>query len=67
MKEKLIRMHKVVFTCYEEQLQGGEEQLLNKIKTFWEYLEPTIGHKAWKAIHKSTTLAKYNAALGLIE
>lgn len=67
MKEKLFRMHKVVFTCYEEQLQGGEEQLLNKIKTFWEYLEPTIGHKAWKAIHKSTTLAKYNAALGLIE
>lgn len=66
MREKLLKMHKIIFTCYEERLQGGEEQLLNKMKTFWEYLELQIGHKAWKAIHKSTNLTKYNAALGLI-
>lgn len=66
MKEKLYQMHKMVFARYEERLEGGEGQLLNKMKTFWEYLEPQIGHKAWKAIHKSTSLAKYNAATGLL-
>lgn len=64
-KEKLYKMHQIVFARYEERLEGGESQLLNKMKTFWEYLEPQIGHKAWKAIHKSTSLAKYNAAMGL--
>lgn len=66
MKEKLYQMHKMVFARYEERLEGGESQLLNKMKAFWEYLEPQIGHKAWKAIHKSTSLAKYNAATGLL-
>ena len=54
MKEKLFAAHKIVLSGYEKRLQGGEDQLLNKMKTFWEYLEPQIGHKAWKAIHKST-------------
>lgn len=66
INEKLLKMHKIIFACYEEQLQGGEDQLLNKMKIFWEYLEPQIGHKVWKAIHKSTSLAKYNAAMGLL-
>ena len=66
MKEKLFAAHKIVLSGYEKRLQGGEDQLLNKMKTFWEYLEPQIGHKAWKAIHKSTNLTKYNAAIGLI-
>lgn len=66
MREKLHAMHKLVFTRYEERIQGGEGQLVSKMKAFWEYLEPQIGHKAWKAIHKSTNLAKYNAAIGLL-
>ena len=66
MKEKLYQMHKIVFARYEERLEGGEDQLLNKMKIFWEYLEPQIGRKVWKAIHKSTSLAKYNAAIGLL-
>lgn len=66
MKEKLYEMHKIVFSRYEDQIQGGEDQLINKMKAFWEYLEPQIGHKAWKAIHKSTNLSKYNAAIGTI-
>lgn len=65
MKEKLHKMHDQVYACYEEQIQGGDAQLLNKMKSFWEYLEPQIGHKAWKAIHKSTSLAKYRAATGM--
>ncbi len=66
MKEKLFTLHKLVFKDYDAQIQGGESQLLNKMKVFWEYLEPQIGHKAWKTIHKSTSLAKYQAAIGTI-
>lgn len=66
MRENLLAMHKLVYARYEKQIQGGEGQLLNKMKTFWEYLEPQIGHKTWKSIHKSTSLAKYQAAIGLL-
>ena len=53
----------IVFQHYETQIQGGEAQLVTKMKTFWEYLAPQIDRKSWKAIHKSTTLAKYNIAV----
>ena len=48
---------------YAEQLEGGDEQLLNKMKTFWEYLMPQADRKLLKAIHKSTSLNKYNQAI----
>ena len=62
-REKLRALHTAVFQHYETQIQGGEAQLVTKMKTFWEYLAPQIGRKSWKAIHKSTTLAKYNIAV----
>ena len=63
LKEKLQLLHNGVFAHYESQLQGGEKQLVVKMKAFWEYLAPQIDRKAWKAIHKSTTLNKYNIAI----
>lgn len=63
MVEKLHSMHKSVYTQYAEQLQGGDAQLLNKMKTFWEYLLPNADKKLLKAIHKSTSLNKYNQAV----
>ncbi len=62
-REKLRALHTAVFQHYETQIQGGEAQLVTKMKTFWEYLTPQIDRKSWKAIHKSTTLAKYNIAV----
>ncbi|MCE9399052.1 tRNA-dihydrouridine synthase family protein [Bacteroides fragilis] len=62
-REKLRALHTAVFQHYETQIQGGEAQLVTKMKTFWEYLVPQIDRKIWKAIHKSTTLAKYNIAV----
>jgi len=62
-REKLRALHTAVFQHYETQIQGGEAQLVTKMKTFWEYLAPQIDRKSWKAIHKSTTLAKYNIAV----
>lgn len=62
-REKLRALHTAVFQHYETQIQGGEAQLVTKMKTFWEYLAPQIDRKSWKAIHKSTTLTKYNIAV----
>ena len=63
MVQKLQLMHKSVYTAYAEQLEGGDGQLLNKMKTFWEYLLPNTEKKLMKAIHKSTSLNKYNQAV----
>lgn len=63
MKEKLQSMHKCVYNQYEEQLEGGDSQLLNKMKTFWEYLQPNADRKLLKGIYKSTSLNKYNQAV----
>ncbi len=61
--KKLQSMHQSVYTAYAGQLEGGDAQLLNKMKTFWEYLLPDADKKLLKAIHKSTTLSKYNQAV----
>jgi len=63
MREKLQSMHKCVYNQYEEQLEGGDSQLLNKMKTFWEYLQPNADRKLLKGIYKSTSLNKYNQAV----
>lgn len=63
MAKKLQAMHESVYNQYATQLEGGDGQLLNKMKTFWEYLMPEADRKLLKAIHKSTTLAKYNQAI----
>lgn len=63
MGEKLRSLHSTVYNLYANHLEGGDSQLLNKMKTFWEYLMPEANRKLLKAIHKSTNLAKYNQAV----
>lgn len=62
-REKLRSMHTSLYDQYSQQLEGGEAQLLNKMKTFWEYPAPTLDRKLMKAIHKSTSISKYNQAV----
>lgn len=61
--EKVRQLHAAVFNSYEEQLQGGDMQLLMKMKSFWEYLLPDADRKAKKTIHKTGRLANYLAAV----
>ena len=63
--ERLMQFHNQLFEAYESTL-CGQTQILQKIKPFWDYLEPEIGHKPFKAIHKAATLDKYRAAVGSI-
>ena len=41
----------------------GENQLLMKLRTFWDFMEPTIGRKPWKKIHKAGHMRNYLAAV----
>ena len=53
----------ILWTSGSSEAEGGEGQLLNKMKTFWEYLAPGADRKLLKAIHKSGTFQKYNQAV----
>lgn len=62
----MLEFHRVLLAHYRDTLIGGDHQVLSKISPFWEYAESEIGRKAWKAIRKATTMAKYQTALALI-
>lgn len=63
--KKLQSMHTIIFNEYTQQMEGGEAQLLNKMKTFWEYLTPEVDRKLTKAIHKSGSINKYSQAVSV--
>lgn len=66
MSTKLQAMHTALYQYYEQRLEGEKDQLLNKMKTFWEYLLPEADRKQKKAIHKCTNLARYKLAVSLL-
>ena len=42
----------------------GEEQLLSKVRTFWDYMEEELGRKAFKKIKKAGNMKNYLRAVG---
>lgn len=63
--EALCRLHDAVHASYAARIPG-EAQLLQKLRTFWDYAEPTLGRKAWKKIHKAGSMRNYLAAVAAI-
>jgi len=63
--EKMLCFHRALLEHYTATL-CGDTQLLSKIKPFWEYAEEEIGRKPWKAVKKSTNIAKYHSAVAQI-
>ncbi len=63
IREKLRAFHTEFFSRYNNHIEGGEKQLLMKIKSFWEYLLPDGDRKAKKAIHKVNKLDTYQMAV----
>ena len=61
----LLRIHDELHNHYSRIIPGDSAQL-QKLRTYWDYLEPTIGHKAWKKIHKAINWKKYNEAVSEI-
>ena len=64
--ERYARMrlfHADLFNHYAQTLEGGEKQLLMKMKAFWEYLLPDADRKLHKKIHKAQKTADYTDAV----
>lgn len=64
--EAMKDFHRRLFDHYRQTLEGGDHQVLSKIAPFWEYAQDEIGKKAWKAVKKTSNMAKYHTALTLI-
>ncbi len=64
-KEVVADFHQELFTAYAGTLQG-ETQLLNKMKSFWEYFLPSTNRKLLKMIKKSNRISQYEEAVKLI-
>ena len=62
MLKRVKAFHSLVLSYYESHLQG-DDQLVTKMKTFWEYLLPDMDKKAKKKIHKSTKYETYRSAI----
>lgn len=55
MQERLRLFHADVFAQYGNLLEGGDKQLLTKMKNFWEYLMPDGDRKAKKQFISPTS------------
>lgn len=55
--------HNCLLDAYATHLNGGEHQLLLKMKSLWETFLPAAPRKCRKAIKKATSMAKYNNAV----
>lgn len=56
--ELMLGMHDALMAEYAKILKG-DVQMLNKMRTFWEYSEPLLGRKPYKKIMKSGNLKNY--------
>lgn len=63
-KMKAMRsFHHELLSHYEQKLEGGEKQLITKMKGFWEYMLPTADAKKRKMIRKAQHIAQYTQAV----
>ena len=58
----MLKMHDALMAEYSKILKG-DTQMLNKMRTFWEYAENLIGRKPYKKVMKSGNLKNYLAAV----
>lgn len=62
-REKLRSLHERLLAGYSQMLEGGEMQIVTRLKSFWEYLLPDSAKKQKKKILKSNSLSAYTAAV----
>lgn len=62
-RDKLVLFHESLMDGYAARLEGGEHQLLSKMKTIWDYLLPEADKRLRKKVLKSTSLISYQSAV----
>lgn len=65
VRRTVLEMHKQLMAHYSQAIEGGEAQLVQKMQSFWEYLEPVFGHKVVKKILKAGNLRNYREAVSI--
>lgn len=60
--DKLLQMHEIIFE-YACKTYQGDSQILSHIKSFWDYLEPSLPKKVFKKIQKAGKLSEYQEAI----
>lgn len=74
--ETILRLHDAVYENYAHRYEGNEPQMLSKLRTFWDYHDPSLGlggsdgplidRKVWKKIHKAGSMRNYLQAVGAL-
>lgn len=63
-RRNALRMfHQKLYLFYSEKIEGGQQQLLNKLVSFWEYLLTDQDRKKLKKIRKATKIDAYLQAV----
>lgn len=62
-KEKLQAFHALLLEQYMSRLEGGDHQVLDKIKSLWDYLLPDAEKRLRKKVLKSSRLGDYKEAV----
>ena len=63
LMDKLVMFHESLMDEYAARLEGGEHQVLSKMKTIWDYLLPEADKRLRKKVLKSTSLTSYQSAV----
>lgn len=63
VRQQVLAMHRLLLAHYQEAIEGGEAQLVQKMHSFWEYQEPIFGHKGIKKVLKSGNMRNYLEAV----
>ena len=58
----MLEMHRRLMEHWQP-IMNSDAQLLNKLRTFWEYAENEVGRKLYKKLMKSGSLKNYLAAV----
>lgn len=64
-RDALLHFHSQLYS-HARATYCGDTQILSKIRPFWDYLEPVIGHCTFKSIKKATSLTRYEAAVNAL-
>lgn len=62
-RQVTIQMYRQLRAHYDQAIEGGDRQLLLKMQSFFEYLEPLFGHKPIKKVLKAGSLRNFDEAV----
>ena len=65
-RKLLTDIHQALMEHWQP-LMNSDAQLLNKLRTFWEYAEEVVGRKVYKKLMKSGSLKNYLSAVSEVK